>query len=118
MHIHVFDCSNTVNPCRVYTVPGPLLNVGREYHLSGIQYARQLDPSDLSEYLCIYDQVVGRKSVSEFGKATTIYGIRDPIIPSSPVLILSHAPDYLMKLLTFCRPGYVCCLTCCVMCCP
>ena len=37
------------------------------------------------------------QSVSEFGKVTTIYRIRDPI---SPVLILSHAPDDLTKLLT------------------
>ena len=28
----------------------------------------------------IYDQVVGRMIVSEFGKVTTIYGNRDPVL--------------------------------------
>ena len=35
--------------------------------------------------------------MSEFGKVSTIYGIRDLILPA---LILSHAPDDLTKLLT------------------
>ena len=35
--------------------------------------------------------------MSEFGKVSTIYGIRDLILPA---LTLSHAPDDLTKLLT------------------
>lgn len=46
---HRLQYVQSFNSCKVHTVPGPLLKVAREYHLSGIQYASssQHDPSDI-----------------------------------------------------------------------
>lgn len=69
------------NRCKVHTVPGLYLRLPGSITYPEYKYATQSFRSKRRGG--IYDQVVGQKSISEFGNETTIYGISTQ---SSPVL--------------------------------
>lgn len=70
------------NRCKVHTAPGLYSRLPGSITYPEYKYATQTFRS--KRRASIYDQVVGQKRISEFGSATTIYGISTQ---SSPVLV-------------------------------